>query len=110
MVAPAEMNLDELRAALAPLVPGDWTPVILLSVSSQLVGQGLLVYAMGHLSPVVVGLCFLTQPAASAAIGWAVYGERLSVGDGIGAALICAALVLIRAPERGVATNAREGH
>ena len=92
------------------VIPTDWTPVILLSISSQLVGQGLLVYAMGHLSPVVVGLCFLTQPAASAAIGWAVYGERLSVGDGVGAALICAALVLIRLPERGVATNAREGH
>ena len=31
------------------VMPGDWTPVILLSISSQLVGQGLLVYAMGHL-------------------------------------------------------------
>ena len=45
-------------------MPGDWTPVILLSIGSQLIGQGLLVYAMGHLSPVVVGLCFLTQPIA----------------------------------------------
>ena len=61
-------------------MPGDWTPVILLSISSQLIGQGLLVYAMGHLSPVVVGLCFLTQPIASAAIGWLAYDERLSAG------------------------------
>ncbi|WP_114952970.1 DMT family transporter [Sphingosinicella terrae] len=82
------------------VMPGDWTPVIALSVSSQLIGQGLLVYAMGHLSPVVVGLCFLTQPIASAAIGWVVYDERLSAGDGIGALLICAALVLIRLPTR----------
>lgn len=82
------------------IVPGDWTPVILLSISSQLVGQGLLVYAMGHLSPVVVGLCFLTQPIASAAIGWLAFDERLSAGDGIGALLICVALVLIRLPGR----------
>ena len=80
------------------VMPGDWTPVILLSISSQLVGQGLLVYAMGHLSPVLVGLCFLTQPILSAAIGWAAYGERFSASDAIGALLICAALVLIRLP------------
>lgn len=89
-----------------PVLPHDWTPVILLSISSQLIGQGLLVYAMGHVSPVVVGLCFLTQPIASAAIGWAAYSERLSAGDGIGAALICVALVLIRMPSRNLASDA----
>ena len=91
------------------VVPENWTPVILLSISSQLVGQGLLVYAMGHLSPVVVGLCFLTQPIASAAIGWAVYGEALSLGDGLGALLVCAALVLIRLPDRRLASLPVEG-
>jgi drug/metabolite transporter (DMT)-like permease len=91
------------------VLPADWTPVIALSISSQLVGQGLLVYAMGHLSPVVVGRCFLTQPIASAAIGWAVYGEALSLGDGLGALLVCAALVLIRLPDRRLATLPVEG-
>jgi drug/metabolite transporter (DMT)-like permease len=91
------------------VIPADWTPVIALSVSSQLVGQGLLVYAMGHLSPVVVGLCFLTQPIASAAIGWAVYGEALSPGDALGALLVCAALVLIRLPDRRLASLPVEG-
>jgi drug/metabolite transporter (DMT)-like permease len=91
------------------VIPTDWTPVIALSISSQLVGQGLLVYAMGHLPPVIVGLCFLTQPIASAAIGWAVYGEALSVGDGLGALLVCAALVLIRLPDRRLATVPVEG-
>mgnify|MGYP006177483319 CR=1 FL=1 len=85
-----------------PVLPGDWTPVILLSLSSQLLGQGLLVYAMGHLSPVVVGLCFLTQPALSAAIGWAAYDESFTLGDGAGALLICVALVLIRLPDDAI--------
>ena len=92
------------------VMPTDWTPIILLSIGSQLVGQGLLVYAMGHLSPVVVGLCFLTQPVASAAIGWIAYDERLSLGDALGALLICAALVLIRLPERKVATIDAQAH
>jgi drug/metabolite transporter (DMT)-like permease len=111
-IATAAGALPLLGFALAlgeTVLPVDWTPVIALSVSSQLVGQGLLVYAMGHLSPVVVGLCFLTQPIASAAIGWAVYGEALSLGDGLGALLVCAALVLIRLPDRRLATLPVEG-
>ncbi|MBA3676016.1 MAG: DMT family transporter [Sphingosinicella sp.] len=80
------------------IIPGAWTPLILLSLGSQVVGQGLLVYAMGHLSPVVVGLGMLTQPAVTAMIGWLAYDERLSLTDGAGALLICAALVLIRLP------------
>ena len=82
------------------VMPGEWTPLILLSLGSQVIGQGLLVYAMGHLSPLVVGLGLLTQPAMTAVIGWLVYGERFNVADGIGAVLICAALVLIRLPAR----------
>jgi len=103
-VATAGGALPILLFAMAigeQIVPHDWTPVILLSISSQLIGQGLLVYAMGHMSPVVTGLCFLLQPIASAAIGWVVFGERLSSGDWIGALLICAALVLIRLPTDG---------
>lgn len=90
------------------VMPQDWGPIVLLAISSQLVGQGLLVYAMGHLSPVVVGLCFLLQPLASAGIGWGVYDEALGIGDGVGALLICAALVLIRLPDRRVATAVPE--
>lgn len=78
--------------------PRDWTPLILLSLGSQVIGQGLLVYAMGHLSPLVVGLGFLLQPLVTAVVGWIVYDERLSGVDGFGAALICVALVLIRLP------------
>jgi drug/metabolite transporter (DMT)-like permease len=112
-IATAGATLPLLGCALLlgeQVMPQDWTPVILLSISSQLIGQGLLVYAMGHVSPVVTGLCFLTQPIAAAAIGWIVFGERLSSGDWIGAVLVCAALVLIRVPERRVATSPAEAH
>jgi drug/metabolite transporter (DMT)-like permease len=82
------------------IVPSDWTPLLLLSLGSQVIGQGLLVYAVGHLSPVVVGLGLLTQPAATAVIGWFAYGERFGPADAAGAVLIAAALVLIRLPAR----------
>ena len=88
-----------LLAALAigePVLPSDWTPLLLLALGSQVVGQGLLVYAMGHLSPTVVGLGLLTQPAVAALIGWLAYGERMTPMDGVGALAIAAALVLVR--------------
>src|SRR3954467_15877317 len=81
------------------VVATDWTPLIILSLGSQVIGQGLLVYAVGYLSPVVVGLGLLAQPAASAVIGRLAYGETMSLADAAGAVLIAVALVLIRLPE-----------
>jgi drug/metabolite transporter (DMT)-like permease len=84
--------------------PHDWTPLIIFALSSQVIGQGLLVYSIGTLPPLVVGLALLTQPAISAAIGWFAYGEGLSATDAVGAIAIAAALVLVRMPERGLRT------
>ncbi|WP_347717101.1 DMT family transporter [Sphingomonas sp.] len=88
-----------LPAALAMgerVMPHNWTPLIALALLSQVVGQGLLVFAIGELSPLVVGLALLTQPAIAAAIGWSVYGERLGWRDWTGAAAIGVALLLVR--------------
>jgi drug/metabolite transporter (DMT)-like permease len=83
------------------IMPGDWTPLIALALLSQVIGQGLMIYALGALSPLVVGLALLTQPIVAAAIGWFVYGERLGIADVAGAVMIAVALVLVRlAPER----------
>jgi drug/metabolite transporter (DMT)-like permease len=78
--------------------PSDWTPLLLLALGSQVVGQGLLVYAIGALPPLVIGLALLTQPAISALIGWLAYDERLTALDWVGAAAIALALVLVRLP------------
>jgi drug/metabolite transporter (DMT)-like permease len=84
------------------LMPTNWLPLILLAFGSQLIGQGLMVYAIGHLSPIVVGLTLLVQPAVGAALGWVFYDERLDMPDFIGMVAIAIALVLIRgAPKRG---------
>ena len=91
------------------VMPDNWTPLLLLSFGSQVIGQGLLVYSVGHLSPVVVGVGLLTQPAVAALIGWFVYGEQLGPVDALGAVLIAAALVLIRLPAR-LASGEPEAH
>lgn len=78
------------------VLPGDWTPLFVLALTSQLLGQGLLVYALGVVPPLVVGLALLTQPAVSALAGWLAYGETLTPLDLAGAVAIAAALVLVR--------------
>ena len=95
-------------AAGEQIWPHDWTPVLIFALSSQVLGQGLLVYSIGTLPPMVVGLALLTQPAVSAVIGWVVYREGLSPVDIVGALGIAAALVLVRLPERGLRSPAEQ--
>ena len=82
------------------IIPHDWLPLFALALASQVVGQGLLVYALGHVPPLVVGLALLTQPAISAGIGWVAYGETLTRLDWAGALGIAIALVLVRLRDR----------
>lgn len=77
-----------------PFWPHDWTPLLALSLGSQVIGTGLLFYALGRFSPLVVGLGLLSQPAVSVLIGWLVFGERIGLIDAAGMACVGAALVL----------------
>ncbi len=73
-----------------------WLPVIGLALSSQVIGQGLLVFSMKHFPPLILGMALLTQPAIASAVGWLAFGETLGGPDLLGMALVSAALVLAR--------------
>jgi drug/metabolite transporter (DMT)-like permease len=91
--------------------PHNWGVVVGFALVSQVLGQGLMIYALGHLSPLVVGIALLSQPIVAGTVGWIVYDERLGVPDFIGAILIAIALVLVRrgtAPPGQVATREQE--
>ena len=88
--------LATVIATADPLWPADWTPLILMTLGSQIVGQGLILYAVGRASPMLVGLMLLVQPVIATLIGWLAYGERPSPIDGVGAVAIALAIVLIR--------------
>jgi drug/metabolite transporter (DMT)-like permease len=81
------------------VMPSDWTPLLLMAAGSQIIGQGLLIGVIGRVSPLVIGLALLTQPMISALIGWIHYGEVMTPLDWAGAALIAAALLLLRGSE-----------
>lgn len=81
-----------------PLLPTSWTPLILLALGSQVVGQGLMVFALGRMSPLVIGLALMTQPVIAALTGWLAFSETLSALEIVGALLVGVALVLVRSP------------
>lgn len=92
----ATMLLPWAWLAGETIVPANWLGVFALAVCSQVVGQGLVVYALGHVPPLIVGVAMLTQPALSALLGWIYYGERMTHLDWTGAAIIVIALTLVR--------------
>ncbi|MDG6077834.1 EamA family transporter [Erythrobacter litoralis] len=81
-----------------PVWPGaaGWKPVVALAISSQLIGQGLLVYSLKHFPPLIIGMALLTQPAIAACVGWLAFRETLTPLDVIGMALVGGALMLAR--------------
>ena len=99
-----------------PLWPGDWTPVVLLALSSQLIGQGLLVYSLRHFSTLAIGVALLTQPAIAALVGWYVFAETLVPLDIAGMVLLASALAIaksatprVRAASPALSTDAPAG-
>ena len=84
-----------------PVWPQVWWPVLGLALTSQVIGQGLLVYALRHFRPLVIGLMLLTQPAIGVLAGWLAFGEAMGMIDLFGMALVAAALVIARASEKG---------
>lgn len=83
------------------LVPHSWAPLVALALLSQIVGQGLMIYTVGRIPPLLFGLTLLLQPMISALVGWIAYGETLGLADWAGAALIGLALVMVSQPDRG---------
>ncbi|HEU0310509.1 MAG TPA: DMT family transporter, partial [Sphingomicrobium sp.] len=104
----AVMLLPAALVAGERIVPESWTGIVALALCSQLIGQGMLVYALGHVSPLVVGIALLTQPALSALLGWVYYGETLAARDWLGAAMIVIALILVRLKPRGARSDLHE--
>ena len=106
-LAPVSALTLSTLAGIAPLLlfalamgervlPAHWTPLIGLALCSQVLGQGLMIYALGRFTPLVIGIALLIQPVVAGIVGWLVYGERLGTADLVGVVMVATALVLVR--------------
>ena len=99
-LAGAPVLLGVAMALGEPILPHDWTPLLILAMSSQVIGQGLLIYSLRNFTPLVIGLTLLTQPAVSALTGWLAFNERLSALDLVGMLLLAGALAMAKAGDK----------
>src|SRR5215218_2853982 len=99
------MVLLPVAAALEPaILPGSaagWLALIALAWVSHAGGQGLLSVALGRLPATFSSLVIFLEAVATAAFGWIILGERVTLTQGLGGALILGGIYVAR-PRNGV--------
>ena len=95
LAAPVLLAVAWLRGE--PIWPQNWAPLVVLALLSQVLGQGLLVFALRAFSPMIIGLALLMQPAVAVAYGFLAFGEVLGPLDMMGMVMVGAALAVARA-------------
>lgn len=81
------------------LVPGTmraWAVVFALAVISQVLGQGLIAYALLHVPSGFSSLTLLMQALVATILGWWVLGEALGPAQLLGGAVLLSAIVIAR--------------
>jgi drug/metabolite transporter (DMT)-like permease len=90
---------------LAPLMIGEkilpdsahgWALLIGLAATAQVIGQGLIAYALGHLPASFSSVGLSVQPLAAAVYAAWLLGERLAAVQLAGGVIVLAAIVLAR--------------
>ena len=66
------------QAQLFPSSLEGWLAVLALAIICQIMGQGLVVYSLEHLSANFVAVFLLLDPAFTALEGWLIFAESLS--------------------------------
>jgi drug/metabolite transporter (DMT)-like permease len=77
-----------------------WLDVIALAIVSQVLGQGLIIYALAHLPAHFSAVTLLLQPLVAAALAWWLFSEAPVARQAAGGGLMLAGIVLARRGSR----------
>ena len=73
-----------------------WVVLLGLAVLSQVCGQGLIAWAIGHLTARFSALGLLTQTAVAALLAWMLFGETFTILQSAGIVLVAVGLFVAR--------------
>jgi drug/metabolite transporter (DMT)-like permease len=79
-----------------PMLPhraGAWAACVGLS-AVHVGGQGAIAWSLGRLTPATAAVTVLVQPVVTTFLGWVLFGEVLTIGQAMGAALVLGGVVL----------------
>ena len=79
-----------------------WAIVAGSALAAQVLGQGLIAYALAHLRPTFSSLGLLVQTLGAVVSAWLVLGERLSVVQIAGALVIVGGIALARSARKPI--------
>jgi len=83
-----------------PVTGQGWAIVIGLAVITQLIGHGLMTYAMKRLSAGIASMSTLVIPVLSSAMAWAFLGERIELHHLVGGLLVLVGVALYALHDR----------
>ena len=82
-----------------PMLPAGalgWGVLLGLALVTQVLGQGLIIYALAHLSAAMSSVSLLIQPLVATWLAWWLFGEMLSWAQLAGGALVLAGILVAR--------------
>lgn len=85
-----------LREDLTPETLLGWGACMALGLM-HVTGQGSIAWALGRLPASTTSLVVLVQPVVAAALGWAIFGERITALQALGGAVALTGVVLAQA-------------
>lgn len=85
------------EANFFPETMNGWWTLLGLALICQVLGQGLIVYALAHLPAAFSALSLLVQPIVASIVAWILFGEALGPLEFGGAFLILCGILLARA-------------
>jgi drug/metabolite transporter (DMT)-like permease len=94
-----------LESDLWPATLGGAGALFMLAFVSHVGGQGLLAYALGHLSAAFSSLVIFLEAVAAAVLGWLVFSEALSPLQAVGGVTILAGIWIARPRPRSPANQ-----
>jgi drug/metabolite transporter (DMT)-like permease len=83
-----------------------WATLAGCALAAQVLGQGLIAYALAHLRPTFSSLGLLVQTLGAATSAWLVLGERFSAIQMLGGLVVVGAITLARSARKSAAAMA----
>ena len=90
-----------LAQKMLPDTAHGWWLLVGCALTAQVLGQGLIAYALAHLPATFGSVALLAQVMAAAAYAWLLLGERLAPVQVLGGLVVLAGIIAARGAKRG---------
>ncbi|WP_315707631.1 DMT family transporter [Brenneria uluponensis] len=95
-------------AQILPDTQKGWLVIVLLALISQLLGHGLMAYALKHVDVVLASVSTLARPVVSILLGFFIFDEKLALLQWIGVAAVLLGIWWYKSPAPATRSAVRE--